>query len=188
MESLFNEAAALHQAGRLDEAEAIYRRIFGWRPEATAGNLGVILRITGRLEEAEAVLREALAGAPQNKALRHTLGLTLLQLGQYAEGWRLYEARHEFRPRPTAPYPEWKGEPLQGERLLVLAEQGLGDQILWSRFVPLLAERAAEVKLAVARPLVRLFITRLTTPGKDKVRFFAATEFEKATAWLLANR
>jgi hypothetical protein len=38
------------------------------------------------------------------------------------------------------------------------------------------------------RPLVRLFITWLTTPGKDKVRFFAASEFEKATAWLLANR
>lgn len=39
----------------------------------------------------------------------------------------------------------------------------------------------------VLRPLARLFITRLTAPGKDKVRFFPASRFEAATAWLLAT-
>lgn len=156
MDSIFSAAFAHQQAGRLDEAEAGYRQILSWRPARTLGNLGVILRVTGRLEEAESVLREALSLAPDNLGLQHTLGMTLLQLGRYAEGWALYEARHQLLPRPTAPFPEWQGESLAGKRILVLAEQGLGDQILWSRFIPLLAEQAAEVRLAVARPLAAL--------------------------------
>jgi hypothetical protein len=157
MESIFSEALEHQRAGRLDEAEACYRRIAGFRPGPTLANLGVILRITGRLDEAEAVLREAHAVAPESAGIRHTLGMTLLQLGQYAEGWAFYEARHALLPRPTAPLPEWRGESLAGKRILVVAEQGLGDQILWSRFVPLLTAQAAQVRLAVARPLVRLF-------------------------------
>ncbi|MBW8812020.1 MAG: glycosyltransferase family protein [Caulobacterales bacterium] len=157
MESIFREGVAHQAAGRLEAAEACYRRAAAWRPEMTLGNLGAVLRVTGRLDEAEGVLREALTAAPANPYVRHTLGMVLLQRGQYAEGWRHYEARHELLPRPTAPFPEWRGESLRGKRILVMAEQGLGDQILWSRFIPLLAAQAAEVILAVARPLAPLF-------------------------------
>lgn len=156
MESSFYEGVAHQKAGRLDEAEACYRQAVSWRRDWALGNLGVVLRITGRLDEAEAALREAHTVDPGNLRIRHTLGMTLLQLGQYAEGWSLYEARHQLLPRPTAPFPEWRGEALRGKRILILGEQGLGDQILWSRFVPLLAAHAAEVRLAVARPLVGL--------------------------------
>jgi tetratricopeptide (TPR) repeat protein len=156
MESIFSEGVEHQKAGRLDEAEACYRRAAGWQPARTLANLAVILRTTGRLDEAEAVLREAHAIEPGNQGIRHTLGMTLLQLGQYAEGWAFYEARHALLPRPTAPLPEWRGESLAGKRILVIAEQGLGDQILWSRFVPLLNAQAAQVRLAVARPLAPL--------------------------------
>lgn len=156
MESIFNEGVAHQKAGRLEEAEACYRQVIAWNPVWVLGNLGVILRITGRLDEAEAVLRESLAIDPTHAQTRHTLGMTLLQLGKYAEGWALYEARHELLYRPTAPLTEWRGESLRGKRILVVAEQGLGDQILFSRFIPLVAQQAAEVRLAVARPLVGL--------------------------------
>lgn len=156
MESIFNEGVAHQKAGRLEEAEACYRQVIAWNPVWVLGNLGVILRTTGRLDEAEAVLRESLAIDPTHAQTRHTLGMTLLQLGKYAEGWALYEARHELLYRPTAPLPEWRGESLRGKRILVVAEQGLGDQILFSRFIPLLAQQAADVRLAVARPLVGL--------------------------------
>lgn len=156
MESIFYEGLEHQKAGRLDEAEACYRRAAGWRPSWTLGNLGVILRTTGRLDEAEAVLREALAAEPGQPRAEHTLGMTLMQLGKYAEGTALYETRHKLLPRPTAPFREWQGESLKDKRILILGEQGLGDQILWSRFIPLLAQEALEVRLAVARPLVRL--------------------------------
>lgn len=156
MESIFQEGLAHQKAGRLEAAEACYRQTVGWNRAWSLGNIGVICRITGRLDEAEQALREAIRADPANLNLRHTLGMTLLQLGRYAEGWAHYEARHQILPRPTAPFPEWQGESLAGKRVLVLAEQGLGDQILWSRFIPLLAQQAAEVRLAVAQPLVPL--------------------------------
>lgn len=178
MESTFYEGVAHQKAGRLNEAEACYRRAVGWRRDWALGNLGVVLRITGRLDEAEAALREAHAVDPNGLNIRHTLGMTLLQLGQYAEGWAMYEARHQLLPRPTAPLPEWQGESLRGKRILVLGEQGLGDQILWSRFIPLLAAQAAEVRVAVARPLVRL-LQQLPVEVFNKQAF----EDEKVDVW-----
>jgi tetratricopeptide (TPR) repeat protein len=155
MEALFRQALARQKAGHLEEAEALYRQSAAWKPEWTLGNLGVILRTTGRLEEAEAVLRAALAADPANAPVRHSLGMTLLQLGKYAEGWALYEARRELHPAPAPPpLPEWRGESLAGKRIVVVAEQGLGDQILLSRFLPRL--QAGAVALACSRPLVRL--------------------------------
>lgn len=156
MESIFYQGVAHQKAGRFEEAEACYRQAVSWNPCWVLGNLGVLLRVTGRLDEAEVVLREALAANPTHPPTRHTLGMTLLQLGKYAEGWAFYEARHELLYRPTASFTEWRGESLRGKRILVVAEQGLGDQILFSRFVPLLAQQAAEVRVAVARPLVSL--------------------------------
>lgn len=192
MESVFRQALALHQAGRLDEAEPLYRQAAGWRPAWALGNLGVLLRTTGRLDEAEAVLREALGGDPGNVAVRHTLGMTLLQAGKYAEGWLHYEARFEIRP-PIGPptVPRWRGEPLTGRRILVVAEQGLGDQILLSRFIHVLAAQAAEVQIAAPRALVRLFAelpARAFHPdGWDEIDADAWTPMGSVPRWLGAG-
>lgn len=156
MEQVFQQALAHHRAGRLDEAEPLYRQAAPWRPAWALGNLGALLRTTGRLDEAEAALREALADEPDNAPVRHTLGMTLLQAGRYVEGWRFYEARHELKAPPEAPFPRWQGEPLEGRRLLVVAEQGLGDQILLSRFLPLAARRGARVRFAAPQTLAPL--------------------------------
>jgi hypothetical protein len=155
MEALFRQALACQKAGRLEEAEALYRQSAAWKPEWTLGNLGVILRTTGRLEEAEPVLRAALTADPTNGPVRHSLGMTLLQLGKYAEGWVLYEARRDLHSAPAPPpLPEWRGENLTGKRIVVVGEQGLGDQIMLSRFLTHLT--AGHVTLASSRPLVKL--------------------------------
>ncbi|MBS0334233.1 MAG: hypothetical protein JSS35_15800 [Proteobacteria bacterium] len=156
MESLFQQALALQRQGRLDEAEDAYRRLGGYRADAVQANLGVLYRITGRLAEAEAALREAHRLDPANPNVLHSLGMTLLQAGQYAEGWRCYAARTHVRKMAPPPpgLPEWRGESLAGKRLMVVAEQGLGDQILLARFVG--STDADEAAYACARPLARL--------------------------------
>ena len=103
MESVFQQALAHHRAGRLEAAEPLYRQAAAWRPEWVLGNLGVLLRTTGRLEEAESVLREALAADPPNLAVRHTLGMTLLQTlrtQQRTERAIAPRGQHEDRHRP----------------------------------------------------------------------------------------
>jgi len=75
-----------------------------------------------------------------------------LLLGDYEHGWKSFEARFSKQPpvpQRHATLPRWQGEPLDGKRLLVHAEQGYGDTIQFLRFVPLLAQMGANIILEV---------------------------------------
>ncbi len=81
---LMPQAVALHQAGRLDEAETLYQQILAQAPrdfEATQ-LLGVIALQQGRLDRAEALLTSALAIDPAHGAARSNLGTVYLRSGQ----------------------------------------------------------------------------------------------------------
>lgn len=89
---------------------------------------------------AEAALRPILALAPDHPDVRYELARALIAQGRFAEGWPLLEARTTRRTSAAnqLPFPEWKGEPLAGKRLLIWREQGFGDQIQMARFLPAL--------------------------------------------------
>ncbi len=154
-----NLGAALRRLDRFDEAEAALRRALELDPGPAGrwSTLATHLRHQARLEEAEACYREALARAPDDRDARAGLGYTLLQLGRYAEGWALAEARRGTKGTPEhLPGPEWQGEDPAGARILVWREQGLGDMIQTARYLPLLRERGAELTIAPHAELARL--------------------------------
>lgn len=117
------------------------------------------LQVLGRLDEALASHEQAARLAPNVPAMRVHLGLCRLLLGNFENGWRDYEAR---RPPPVAPWPT----SVAGKTVLLQAEQGLGDTIMFCRYAPLVKARGATVLLRVPRPLVRLMAT---LPGVDHV-------------------
>lgn len=92
-----------------------------------------------------------------------------LLLGDYQEGWKLYEARHDldgaFRfPMPKIPV--YNGtQDIKGKSLLVYAEQGFGDSIQFARYLTLLDQTGADVYVAVQTPLVDVI---KTIPGNFK--------------------
>ena len=89
-----------------------------------------------------------------------TLGLTLLTIGEFEEGWHFYDTRLRLPDKVRSPgcYPMWDGkiESLQGEPLLVWAEQGYGDNIQFARYVPILIEAGVQVTLSTRKPLMNL--------------------------------
>jgi tetratricopeptide (TPR) repeat protein len=111
--------------------------------------------------QAEATLRQALAIRPGDDEATFGLGLSLLGQGRYAEGWPLLEPRARLSPGliPSGPgsCPEWRGEALAGKSILVMSEQGFGDQIMLVRFAKRLREQGARVTLACQAALARLF-------------------------------
>jgi hypothetical protein len=112
----------------------------------------------GLLPEAISHLRSAVKLAQNDTEISRQLGMTLVQAGSWREGWTFYENR------PTTPYanglqkpdppglPEWCGEDLTGKTLIVLGENGHGDQIQALRFIYRLLELPVGHLLIYVRP------------------------------------
>jgi Flp pilus assembly protein TadD len=101
---------------------------------------------------------------PGNPVHLYNRGLCLLRIGRFDDGWRDYELRFaagavNLRMPST---PRWDGRRVS--RLLVLAEQGLGDSILFSRFVADAARRVDRLTLACPDSLVGLLGRSLGHP------------------------
>lgn len=127
-------------------------------------NRAALRVLMGRLDEARNDLANALKLRPDfPDASFHMAGICL-QDGDFAAGWRLYESRLSTKLAPKfcglyLPEKRWRGlgSPLRGKRLLIYAEQGLGDVIQFSRFIPTLLKMGGEVVCQIPKSLHRLF-------------------------------
>jgi Tfp pilus assembly protein PilF len=90
-----------------------------------------------QLPEAATEYRAAIAAGAGADA-HFNLGVTLLGLGEWEEGFREYEHRWDntpYPPRAYRNYVKWRGEELNGKRIVLYPEQGYGDEIMALRFV-----------------------------------------------------
>jgi len=128
--------------------------------QSALGHVQVALRDhAGALASFDRAIAAAGGDNPEAELNKATV---LLTLGRCREAWPLYEARKRVAGRFGAAdleQPAWTGaEPLEGRVIYVHAEQGLGDMIQFVRFLPVLAERGAEVVLSAPEALAGLFV------------------------------
>jgi tetratricopeptide (TPR) repeat protein len=150
----------LHLEGRFAEAVPVFERAEAAGNRAAASNRGNSLLDLGRMDEALKAHESAVERDPASAGAKYNLALTQLRLGDWERGWAGYEARWGFREVHRAPrsfqQPRWRGEPLQGERVLLYAEQGLGDTIQFCRYAALVAARGGVPILQVQPAAERL--------------------------------
>lgn len=155
-----NLGLALQALGRPIEAEAHHRRAIALQPQyVTARNsLGSALEDQARYAEAEASFRQALALNPNFAAAHLNLALVLLRCGNFAEGWQEYEWRWACNPSLRRDFlqPQWDGRPLPQGRVLIHAEQGLGDLLQFVRYMPLVKQRVGRVFVECPRAMIPL--------------------------------
>lgn len=172
-EILSNLAGILLRRGQPGEAETRYRQAIALAPDFVPAhsNLAILLADDGRIAAAEASFRRALTRQPANQLVRMNLGELLLAQGRFAEGWPLYEGRHDVSADPVIrpevdllPCPQWQGQSLAGKSLIVLPEQGLGDEIQFCRYMPWLKEQGVAHLTLVCRPQLKALLQTLAGP------------------------
>ena len=126
----------------------------------TLCNYSMLLIQEGRSEEALAICDRQLAAHPHLHEARLNRAIARLTLGRFAEAWPDYEARKlthsNYAPR-SLPLPEWRGQALRDKRLLVYAEQGLGDQIMFASCLRELLAQVGGCVIECAPRLVPIF-------------------------------
>ena len=162
------------------EADAVdaYDKALALRPNfaQVLFNKGKALGALERYSEAAACYENALALNPDYEEAKWHLSWVKLVLGDFAQGWPLFEARWTVpslgNQRRYPQIPQWLGqESIAGKSLLLYAEQGLGDTLQFCRYVPVLQELGAKISLAVQVPLVSLLADQW--PGVAVAESFA---------------
>jgi len=162
-------ATVLAESSRADESIQFYQEAVRLDPQFSRPyhNLGYAYSHLGLLEEALAAYDGALERVTdpgERVEGLHSRSICLIGMGRLEEGWREYEIRRDTHFRAyvnqmlKAPY--WQGENLDGKRILVIGEQGLGDEFMFANALPDLIRAVGangKVQIAVDPRLVPLF-------------------------------
>ncbi len=150
-----NRGKTLAELGRLEEACDSYRAAIRAHPNHAPAwnNLGVARVALGDYTKAIEAFESASLGENQNFDAGHPVfnrATTLLLQGDYANGFAFYAQRFSAgatNPPPQVEVaPQWRGERLDG-LLRIRGEQGVGDQLLFTRLLPLVFARTDRVAL-----------------------------------------
>lgn len=157
------EAGNQHRANKEpDKALQCYAMAFVQDPDSAAAfnNYGNVLREVGKPKNAIPFLQNAIVLDPNNITAVFNLAVSYLLVGDYQKGWPLYESRWNYEhlagTEPKFAQPRWKGEDLSGKTILVVGEQGHGDNIQFVRFCYNLHVMGAKVLLQVTDGLIPL--------------------------------
>jgi len=138
-------------------------------------NYGNVLRECGDPAGGIPFLQRSIQLAPEHPTAQFNLAVAYLLSGDYGRGWPQYESRWRYEHLngllPNYEQPRWTGQDLKDKTILVIGEQGHGDNIQFIRFVGDLAGRGARVLVAVSPNLIPLFrsipqIAELFEPGQ----------------------
>lgn len=122
------------------------------------GKLSMLYNQIGDYSQAIECLEKALEINPNFHHARWNLSLIQLSVGDLEQGLKNYETRWNLEAFPSARRkfkpPQWGGEKLEGKKILIWGEQGIGDQIKFASMINDLEHMGAEVTIECAPKLV----------------------------------
>jgi tetratricopeptide (TPR) repeat protein len=161
---------------RPDQALAAARRAVALDPADPLGPFNLAMVHYDRLEidACIAAARHSVDLRPNLPQAHMKLGQAYLLRGDFAQGWEEYEWRYQIpgaQPLMPAPMlkradrPQWDGSPLAGKTLLLVADQGFGDVVMFARYIPWVLERCPNTVVACSSemlPIIRRLFPEVT--------------------------
>jgi len=148
--AVFNYASALMRGGH-DSLE-VFRRALDIAPDdrraITLHHIGLAHHDRGEYEVALRWYELSKSADPNEPKIDHSTAIAKLAMGQLREGLYEFEVRHHAKPRKAiseSGISWWRGEALEGKRVILGHEQGFGDTLQFIRFAPLLKSRVREL-------------------------------------------
>jgi len=159
--ALNNLGITLLETGDMEGAETCYLDSIAQDEHQVDAyiNLANCYRDQRKPEKALATLQKALPFHPEQAELHWDLSLLLLATGRFHEGWTEYEWRRRGGGIQIRDFPflEWRGEPPKEKTLLVTAEQGIGDEIMFASCFNDILEKSGHVVIECEPRLASLF-------------------------------
>ncbi len=160
-EAHFHGLKALwHQAQKQwQAAENCYRKALSQAPDNPDhwNGLGLVLYQQTRFTEAGEAFERALQLAPDHALSHSNYSLLLLLQGRSQEGFHHYRYR-KSREKNNAPFADIPlAENLSGQHILLIGDQGIGDELFFLRYLPELEKRnPGQITLLASQKLVPL--------------------------------
>ncbi|MCP5002399.1 MAG: tetratricopeptide repeat protein [Planctomycetes bacterium] len=155
-----NLGVTLKELGRYVEAMESLLKAVSLSPNHSEAhnNCGIVLQEQGNFNDALTAFKKAIASRSDYEDARFNMSMLLLLTGSFTEAWPEYERRLHTKAYGlrTFEQPKWDGSPLNGKRILVHSEQGLGDTIQFVRYLPLVQSRGGHVIFECWPQLLRL--------------------------------
>ena len=164
VDAYINLGTAQRDLNKVDEAKASLDEALRLKPDSAEAhiNYGALHQDSNDKAAAQAHYEKALNTMPDSVDAQWNTALIKLAQGDYSEGWRLHEVGlgHDGKRGPATFHGRrWQGEPLNGKRLLIWSEQGLGDSLQFIRYAEQCKAQGAHVMVLCPASLQRVLAT-----------------------------
>ena len=187
-EAFNNMGNALQNNGKLDDAIKAYNEALFIKPNHahSHNNMGGALEHKGKIEEAIVSYKKSISLNPTYADAHQNLGYLYLKKGKLKEGldeieWRWKTDIFSGQKRNFL-QPLWDGkQSLNGKRILIWHEQGVGDTINWSSVLPLVTNRAGHCILECQEkliPLLKRSFPNIEVKPEDRSRDLKRDDFD----------
>ena len=160
----YNLGNTFRELSQLQQAIEAYGKALTLNPNDAEiyNNLGAALQASGQLHQAARTYHQAIEKLQgECERAHYNLGTLQLLMGDFKNGWQQYQWRWKCDdfPSENRPFhqPLWNGSNLSGKTILVWAEQGIGDEIMFASMLNDLRQSNTNIMVECEQRLISLF-------------------------------